>query len=66
MKQFLPKSQIGKDGLLLAVLIIPLIIAGVVWGILGDFFEEVEPVTPTPVTIPATPEASPAAWLWFN
>lgn len=65
MERFLPKSQISRDVLLLVVLIVPLIIAGVIWGIKGDFFEEVTPLTPTPITIPATPQASPVAWLSF-
>ncbi len=63
--RFLPKSQIGRDVLLLVVLIVPLVIAGVIWGIYGDFSDEIEPVTPTPATQPATPQASPAAWLRF-
>lgn len=66
MQRFLPKSQISKDLLLLVVLIVPLIIAGVIWGMNGDFFEDVTPLTPTPISNPATPEASPVAWLSFH
>ncbi|MCA9834516.1 MAG: hypothetical protein KC435_11240 [Thermomicrobiales bacterium] len=63
MQRFLPKTQTGRDIGLLAVLIVPLIIAGVIWGMNGDFWEDVELVTPTPVVTPATPMASPVAWL---
>lgn len=66
MQRFLPKSQISKDLLLLVVLIVPLVVAGVIWGINGDFFEEVTPLTPTPIATPATPQASPVGWLEFD
>lgn len=61
--KFLPKTQSGRDILLLIVLIVPLAIAGVIWGILGDFSTPREPLTPTPVEAPATPSASPAAFF---
>lgn len=64
--KLLPKSQTGRDILLLVVLIVPLAIAGVVWGILGDFSEPREPVTPTPITAPATPQATPQAFVIAN
>lgn len=60
---FLPKSQTGRDILLLVVLIVPLAIAGVVWGILGDFSEPRTPITPTPIATPATPQATPQAFV---
>lgn len=57
--KFLPKSQGSRDLLLLAALVIPLSIGGVIWGIVGDFSEPREPVTPAPVATPATPSATP-------
>ncbi len=61
--KFLPKSQGARDILLLVVLIVPLAIAGVIWGILGDFSEPREPVTPTPVIAPATPQSTPVSYV---
>lgn len=59
--KFLPKSQSARDILLLVVLIVPLAIAGVIWGILGDFSEPREELEPTPVVLPGTPEGTPNA-----
>ena len=64
--RFLPKTQSGRDILLLIVLIVPLAIAGVIWGILGDFSSPRESLDPTPVELPATPIASPAALFAFT
>lgn len=64
--KFLPKSQGARDILLLVVLVVPLAIAGVIWGILGDFSEPREPVTPTPITAPATPIATPESFVLSN
>lgn len=61
--KLLPKTQGGRDILLLIVLVVPLAIAGVIWGILGDFSEPREPVTPTPVVAPATPQATPTSFF---
>lgn len=61
--KFLPKSQGKRDLLLLAVLIVPLAIAGVIWGMLGDFTEEREPITPTPIATPATPQSTPVSYF---
>lgn len=60
--KFLPKSQGARDLLLLALLVVPLSIAGVIWGILGDFSEPREPVTPTPIATPATPQSTPVSF----
>ena len=60
-EKYLPKSQSARDILLLVVLIVPLAIAGVIWGILGDFSSPRESLQPTPVELPATPIASPTA-----
>ncbi len=60
-EKFLPKTQSGRDILLLIVLIVPLAIAGVIWGILGDFSSPRETLDPTPVELPSTPVASPTA-----
>lgn len=59
----LPKTQGGRDILLLVVLVVPLAIAGVIWGILGDFSTPREPVTPTPVEAPATPQSTPVSFV---
>lgn len=61
--KILPKSQGARDILLLVVLIVPLAIAGVIWGILGDFSEPREPITPTPITTPATPQSTPVSYV---
>lgn len=62
-RKFLPKTQSGRDILLLIVLIVPLAIAGVIWGILGDFSTPRETLEPTPVDISATPLATPTAFF---
>lgn len=61
--KFLPKSQGARDILLLVVLVVPLAIAGVIWGILGDFTEPREPITPTPIATPATPQSTPVSYV---
>ncbi len=67
LKRFLPKSQGARDILLLVVLVVPLSIAGVIWGILGDFSEPREPVTPTPIATPAaTPQSTPVSFVIDN
>ena len=63
MRSFLPKTQLGRDIGLLTMLIVPLIIAGVIWGMNGDFWEDVAIATATPHATPATPVLSPAAWI---
>ncbi len=64
LDKFLPKSQGARDILLLVVLIVPLAIAGVIWGILGDFSSPREPVTPTPIVSPeASPESTPVTFV---
>lgn len=62
-EKFLPKTQGARDILLLVVLIVPLAIIGVIWGILGDFSQEREPLEPTPVILPGTPEATPTTFV---
>lgn len=63
LERVLPKSQGARDILLLVVLVVPLSIAGIIWGILGDFSEPREPVTPTPVATPATPQSTPVSFV---
>lgn len=63
MDKILPKSQGKRDILLLVVLIVPLAIAGVIWGILGDFTSPREPATPTPIVAPATPQSTPLTFI---
>jgi hypothetical protein len=66
-KKFLPKTQSGRDILLLVVLVVPLAIAGVIWGILGDFSEPRDAILdPTSVDLPSTPVATPAAFYIFD
>lgn len=62
-EKFLPKSQIGRDIALLLVMIVPLTIAGVIWGMYGNFSEPREPLTPTPIIAPATPAATPTTFM---
>lgn len=61
-----PKSQGSRDLWLLVIMIVPLAIAGVIWGIVGDFSEERPPVTPTPITAPSSPEATPSAFFTID
>lgn len=63
LDKFLPKSQGKRDLLLLVVLVVPLAIAGVIWGMLGDFSETREPITPTPIATPATPQSTPVSFF---
>lgn len=61
-----PKTQGARDLWLLVIMIVPLAIAGVIWGILGDFSEERPPLTPSPISTPATPQGTPAAVFTIN
>lgn len=60
MDKFLPKTPIYRDLVTLALIIVPLALAGVIWGIMGDFSEERPPVTPVPTEV-STPVGSPSA-----
>lgn len=64
--KFLPKNQGTRDILLLVVLIVPLALAGVIWGILGDFSSPREPATPTPIVAPATPQSTPVTFVFTD
>lgn len=63
LKRFLPKTQGGRDIGLLAILIVPLAVAGVIWGMFGDFTEPRQWATPPPISTPATPQSSPAVFV---
>lgn len=64
--KFTPKTQGARDLWLLVILIVPLAIAGVIWGILGDFSSPRPEVTPTPITTPGTPSSTPAVFITFE
>jgi hypothetical protein len=66
----LPKDPKKRDMTILALIVIPLMVAGVIWGILGDFDTSESVATPVPspsVTVESTPPASgattPAAFI---
>ena len=59
----LPRDPKKRDMTILALIVIPLMVAGVVWGILGDFDSSESVATPVPspsVTVELTPPASGA------
>lgn len=65
--KFLPKDPGKRDLVILALIVVPLMAIGVIWGILGDFDGGSQSVA-TPVATPplirdATPTASPAAFV---
>lgn len=66
---FLPKDPGKRDLAILALIVVPLMVVGVVWGILGDFAGD--PPSATPVPTPAvvedsTPAATPAALFFIE
>jgi len=62
----LPKDPGKRDLTILALIVVPLMVAGVIWGILGNFDDSGSVATPVPspnVQTESTPPASstPAA-----
>lgn len=63
---FLPKDPGKRDLAILALIVVPLMVIGVIWGILGDFdggSPSATPVPTPPLVQDATPTASPAAFV---
>jgi hypothetical protein len=64
--RFLPKDPAKRDMAILALIVIPLMAVGFIWGIIGDFDGGGSVATPVPTIAPspsATPSASPAAFV---
>lgn len=62
LENLLPRDPGKRDLVILALIIVPLIVAGVIWGILGNFGETESTATPVPGLVQeATPPATPAA-----
>ena len=60
----LPKDPGKRDLTILALIVVPLMVAGVIWGIIGDFDDAGSIATPVPtvsIQPAATPSATPAA-----
>ncbi len=61
LENLLPRDPGKRDLVILALIIVPLVVAGVIWGILGDFGETESTATPVPAVQEATPSATPSA-----
>jgi hypothetical protein len=60
----LPRDPGKRDLVILALIVVPLVIAGVIWGILVDFGEPESVATPVatpPLVQESTPIGTPAA-----
>jgi hypothetical protein len=61
-ENFLPKDPGKRDLVILALIVVPLMVGGVIWGILGNFDDqssEATPVATPPLVQESTPEGSP-------
>lgn len=58
----LPKDSGKRDLVILALIVVPLMVVGVIWGILGDF--DGGPPNTTPVSTPAIVEGSTPSALF--
>lgn len=64
LENLLPRDPGKRDLVILALIVVPLVIAGVIWGILGDFGETESTATPVatpPLVQEATSSGTPAA-----
>lgn len=61
LESMLPRDPGKRDLVILALIIVPLVVAGVIWGILGNFGETESTATPVPAVQEATPPATPSA-----
>jgi hypothetical protein len=64
LNNWLPRDPGKRDLVILALIVVPLMVAGVIWGILGDFGEPESVATPVatpPLVQEATPSGTPAA-----
>lgn len=62
----LPKDPGKRDLAILALIVVPLMVAGVIWGILGDFDDSGSVATPVPsptVEVDSTPSATTSAFF---
>jgi hypothetical protein len=60
----LPKDPGKRDLVILALIVVPLMVVGVIWGVLGDFDGGSPNATPVPtpfVVQDSTPAATPSA-----
>lgn len=70
LNNILPNDPGKRDLVILALIVVPLMVIGVIWGILGNFDDGSPPATPVPppsvleeMTPGASPTASPAAFV---
>jgi len=63
--RFLPTDPAKRDMVILALIVVPLMAIGFIWGIIGDFDGSGSVATPVPTIqpSPSTPSASPAAFV---
>jgi hypothetical protein len=64
--RFLPNDPAKRDMVILALIVVPLMAIGFIWGIIGDFDGSGSVATPVPTIQPSpssTPSASPAAFV---
>ena len=64
LNNWLPRDPGKRDLVILALIVVPLMVAGVIWGILGDFGESESTATPVatpPLLQEGTPSRTPAA-----
>jgi hypothetical protein len=63
-ENLLPKDPGKRDMTILALIVVPLMVVGVIWGFLGEFDDSGSVATPVPspsVEAESTPSATPAA-----
>lgn len=63
LNSILPKDPRKRDYAVVALIAIPLMILGVIWGMVENFSEERPPATVAPGYHPETPTASPAVFV---
>lgn len=64
LNNWLPRDPGKRDLVILALIVVPLMVAGVIWGMLGDFGEPesiATPVATPPLVQESTPSATPSA-----
>jgi hypothetical protein len=65
----LPKDPGKRDLMILALIVVPLMVVGVIWGILGDFDDGSPAATPVPtpaIVEGSTPAATPSALFFIE
>ena len=65
----LPKDPGKRDLVILALIVVPLMIVGVIWGILGNFdggSPSATPVPTMPIVQDSTPASTPSALFFIE